>query len=150
MAAKLHPCRAQSKHPYPCCVVVTTSTTLSPLPPRKAPREQLAPNSLQRGKWQLSTEGEGQNAGVDMVCSDNMNTSVSSPLYQAVVQLEGNKLVANLKGLTSVTELNGDTITNVSVEERGNGWSNSAYSCLQSSGPTKPTEMVGTLERCWR
>ncbi|GAB0187984.1 fatty acid-binding protein, liver [Grus americana] len=31
---------------------------------------------------------------------------------KAVVQLEGNKLVANLKGLTSVTELNGDTITN--------------------------------------
>ncbi|NXV33602.1 FABPL protein, partial [Rissa tridactyla] len=31
---------------------------------------------------------------------------------KAVVQLEGNKLVANLKGLKSVTELNGDTITN--------------------------------------
>ncbi|KFO11003.1 Fatty acid-binding protein, liver [Balearica regulorum gibbericeps] len=31
---------------------------------------------------------------------------------KAVVQLEGNKLVATLKGLTSVTELNGDTITN--------------------------------------
>ncbi|NXF94908.1 FABPL protein, partial [Eubucco bourcierii] len=32
---------------------------------------------------------------------------------KAVVQMEGNnKLVANLKGLKSVTELNGDTITN--------------------------------------
>ncbi|NXG71634.1 FABPL protein, partial [Baryphthengus martii] len=31
---------------------------------------------------------------------------------KAVVQLEGNKLIANLKGLKSVTELNGDTITN--------------------------------------
>ncbi|NXL34608.1 FABPL protein, partial [Glaucidium brasilianum] len=32
---------------------------------------------------------------------------------KAIVQLEGNnRLVANLKGLKSVTELNGDTITN--------------------------------------
>ncbi|NXX76325.1 FABPL protein, partial [Urocolius indicus] len=31
---------------------------------------------------------------------------------KAVVQLEGNKLITNLKGLKSVTELNGDTITN--------------------------------------
>lgn len=65
-----------------------------------------------------------------MVCSNNANASVS--FYQAVVQMEGNnRLVANLKGLKSVTELNGDTITNVSVEEKGNGWSNGAYSCLQ-------------------
>lgn len=36
--------------------------------------------------------------------------------------MEGNnKLVANLKGLKSVTELNGDIITNVSAEERNNG-----------------------------
>lgn len=84
-----------------------------------------------------------------MVFSNNMNASVSSPLYQAIVQLEGNnRLVANLKGLKSVTELNGDTITNVSADERGNGWSNGANSCLQGSGPTKPTEMLGTLERC--
>lgn len=84
-----------------------------------------------------------------MVSSNNMNASVSS--YQAIVQMEGNnKLVADLKGLKSVTELNGDTITNVSVEERGNGQSYGAYSCLQGSGPTKLTEMLGTLERCWR
>lgn len=84
-----------------------------------------------------------------MVSSNNTNASVSS--YQAVVQLEGNnKLVANLKGLKSVTELNGDTITNVSVEERGNGRSYGAYSCLQGPGPTKPTETLATLERFWR
>lgn len=84
-----------------------------------------------------------------MVCSGNMNALVFSSLYQAVVQMEGNnRLVANLKGLKSVTELNGDIITNVSAEERGNGWSNSAYSCLQGSVPTKPTEMLGTLQRC--
>lgn len=84
-----------------------------------------------------------------MVSSSNMNASVSS--YQAVVQMEGNnRLVANVKGLKSVTELNGDIITNVSVEEKGNGGSNSAYSCLQGSGPRKPTEMLGTLGRCWR
>ncbi|KAM6071982.1 fatty acid-binding protein, liver isoform 1-T2 [Theristicus caerulescens] len=70
---------------------------------------------------------------------------------KAVVQLEGNnRLVTNLKGLKSVTELNGDTITHVSVEERGNGWSNSAYGCLQGFDLTKPTEMLGTFERCWR
>lgn len=51
-----------------------------------------------------------------MICSNNMNASVSS--HQAIVQMEGNnKLVANLKGLKSVTELNGDTITHVSVGE---------------------------------
>ncbi|NXJ89368.1 FABPL protein, partial [Corythaixoides concolor] len=32
---------------------------------------------------------------------------------KAVVQLEGNKLITNAKGMKSVTELNGDTITNV-------------------------------------
>uniref|UniRef100_A0A8C4VBL3 Fatty acid binding protein 1 n=1 Tax=Falco tinnunculus TaxID=100819 RepID=A0A8C4VBL3_FALTI len=31
---------------------------------------------------------------------------------KATFQMEGNKLIANLKGLKSVTELNGDTITN--------------------------------------
>lgn len=34
---------------------------------------------------------------------------------QAVVKMEGdNKMVTSFKGMTSVTELNGDTITNVS------------------------------------
>uniref|UniRef100_A0A8U7MKC5 Fatty acid binding protein 1 n=1 Tax=Corvus moneduloides TaxID=1196302 RepID=A0A8U7MKC5_CORMO len=37
---------------------------------------------------------------------------------KAVVQMEGdNKLVTQLKGMKSVTELNGDTITHVSAEE---------------------------------
>ncbi|NXP72820.1 FABPL protein, partial [Ramphastos sulfuratus] len=31
---------------------------------------------------------------------------------KAIVQMEGNKLVTTMKGLKSVTELNGDTITN--------------------------------------
>ncbi|NXJ83356.1 FABPL protein, partial [Trogon melanurus] len=31
---------------------------------------------------------------------------------KAVVQMEGNKLIASMKGLKSVTELNGDTIVN--------------------------------------
>lgn len=48
--------------------------------------------------------------------------------------MEGNnKLVANLKGLKSVTELNGDTITHVSGEEKGNGRINSADSCFHGS-----------------
>lgn len=86
-----------------------------------------------------------------MVCSDNMNVSVSSPLYQVVVQMEGdNKLVGTAKGMRSVTELNGDTITNVSVKERSNGWNNVVYSYLQGSGPTKPAKMLGTSERYWR
>lgn len=51
-----------------------------------------------------------------MVPSNNMNSSVSS--YQTVVQMEGNnRLIANLKEIKFVTELNGDTITLVSVEE---------------------------------
>ncbi|XP_065592034.1 fatty acid-binding protein, liver isoform X1 [Cyrtonyx montezumae] len=51
---------------------------------------------------------------------------------KCVVNMEGNnKLVANMKGLKSVTELNGDTITHVSGEEKDNGWINSADSWLQ-------------------
>lgn len=58
--------------------------------------------------------GEGQHAGVEVVSSNNMNASV---FHQAVVQMEGNnKLVTEVKGMKSVTELNGDTITYVSVE----------------------------------
>lgn len=151
MAAKPHHCRARSEHPHPCCAVVTTSTTLFPTPPGKPLRKQCAPNSLQRGQWQLSTEGEGQNAGSDKVCSDNMNVSLSSPLYQAIVHMEGdNKLIGTAKGVQSVTELNGDTITNVSVKERSNGWNSIVYSYLQGSGPTKPAKMLGTSERYWR
>lgn len=60
-----------------------------------------------------TTAREGQNAGVEVVSSNNMNASV---FHQAVVQMEGNnKLVTQLKGIKSVTELNGDTITHVSV-----------------------------------
>lgn len=52
-----------------------------------------------------------------MCSSTNRNASALS--HQAVVQMEGNnKLVTSLKGLKSVTELNGDTITHVSGEER--------------------------------
>ncbi|XP_074759817.1 fatty acid-binding protein, liver isoform X1 [Athene noctua] len=65
---------------------------------------------------------------------------------KAIVQLEGNnRLVANLKGLKSVTELNGDTITNVSAEEKGNGWSNGACSYLQVAGPQKAYRDAGSL-----
>lgn len=60
-----------------------------------------------------ATAGEGQNAGVEVVCSNNMDGSV---FPQVAVQLEGNKLVAEAKGMKSVTELNGDTITHVSAE----------------------------------
>ncbi|XP_052538065.1 fatty acid-binding protein, liver isoform X1 [Tympanuchus pallidicinctus] len=53
---------------------------------------------------------------------------------KCVVNMEGNnKLVTNLKGLKSVTELNGDTIIHVSGEEKGNDQINSADSCLQGS-----------------
>lgn len=49
-----------------------------------------------------------------MVSSNNTNASV---FHQVVVQMEGNnKLVADMKGMKSVTELNGDTITHVSAE----------------------------------
>lgn len=48
-----------------------------------------------------------------MVSSNNMDASV---FHQVAVQLEGNKLVAEAKGMKSVTELNGDTITHVSAE----------------------------------
>ncbi|NXO48376.1 FABPL protein, partial [Aramus guarauna] len=37
---------------------------------------------------------------------------ITGEKVKAIVQLEGNKLIAKVKGLTSVTELNGDTITN--------------------------------------
>lgn len=64
-----------------------------------------------------ATAGEGQNegpAGAEVVSSNNTNASV---FHQAVVQMEGNnKLVTEVKGMKSVTELNGDTITHVSVE----------------------------------
>ncbi|XP_017690742.1 PREDICTED: fatty acid-binding protein, liver [Lepidothrix coronata] len=32
---------------------------------------------------------------------------------KATVQMEGNKLITNVKGMKSITELNGDTITNI-------------------------------------
>lgn len=61
-----------------------------------------------------ATAGQGQNAGVQVVSSNNTNASV---FHQVVVQMEGNnKLVTEIKGMKSVTELNGDTITHVSAE----------------------------------
>uniref|UniRef100_A0A8C5M5J9 Cytosolic fatty-acid binding proteins domain-containing protein n=1 Tax=Leptobrachium leishanense TaxID=445787 RepID=A0A8C5M5J9_9ANUR len=38
---------------------------------------------------------------------------------KSVVQLEGNKLIMNLKGIHGVAEVNGDTLTNGST---GTGW----------------------------
>jgi len=86
-----------------------------------------------------------------MVSSNNMNASVSFHLCQGLVQMEGNnRLIGTVKGLKSVSELNGDTITHVSAEKRSSGWSNSTYSCLQGSGTAKPTEILGTLKKCRR
>lgn len=49
---------------------------------------------------------------------NNPTGSIARPFLsslQTVVKIEGgNKMVTNLKGIKSVTELNGDTITNVS------------------------------------
>ncbi|XP_063315892.1 fatty acid-binding protein, liver-like [Pelobates fuscus] len=39
--------------------------------------------------------------------------TLSGEKVKSIVQLEGNKLTVNLKGINSVTELVGDTITNV-------------------------------------
>ncbi|XP_009978351.1 PREDICTED: fatty acid-binding protein, liver [Tauraco erythrolophus] len=46
----------------------------------------------------------GEECDIEMLTGEKVKT---------VVQLEGNKLITNVKGLKSVTELNGDTITHV-------------------------------------
>ncbi|OXB59253.1 hypothetical protein ASZ78_016888 [Callipepla squamata] len=71
--------------------------------------------------WQIlnlsSTLGEADTAGIFESRRNDHESNAN-----CVVNMEGNnKLVANLKGLKSVTELNGDTITHVSGEEKDNG-----------------------------
>lgn len=53
--------------------------------------------------------------GKGSAVSPDFSSQLISSLLQAVVQMEGdNKLVTTFKGIKSVTELNGDVITNVS------------------------------------